>query len=100
MPKNSTLDEVMKSAEVNEKKEQKIFKDAIMKRIDAKAKNLDSDVYLPIRNQLNTLLAELQTALDAEYNKQLAEKHTFKRLAKFSKEDIIKYLETLDEEVK
>ena len=42
----------------------------------------------------------LQNAIDIEKEKQRIEKTTFKRLSKFNKEDIAKYLEYLNEEVK
>ena len=94
----------MKEAEVviekKVKRMPKTFKDIMLHRIDMKAKSLPDHIYDPIREQIGNLLNELQNALDAEKNRQRMEKTTFKRLAKFSKDDIAKYLESLNQEVK
>ena len=101
---NKGIESIMKTAEITvekkTKKTPKTFKDIVLHRIDMKAKNLPDHIYDPIREQIAELIAELQNALDAEKNKQRMEKTTFKRLAKFSKDDIAKYLESLNQEVK
>ena len=101
---NKGIEAIMKTAEVTvekkTKKTPKTFKDIVLHRIDMKAKNLPDHIYDPIREQIAVLIVELQNALDAEKNRQRMEKTTFKRLAKFSKDDIAKYLESLNQEVK
>ena len=101
---NKGVEAIMKAAEVTvekkTKKTPKTFKDIVLHRIDMKAKNLPDHIYDPIREQIAVLIVELQNALDAEKNRQRMEKTTFKRLAKFSKDDIAKYLESLNQEVK
>lgn len=101
---NEGIEAIMKTAEVTvEKKTKKMpktFKDIVLHRIDMKAQSLPDHIYDPIREQISELIAELQNALDAEKNRQRMEKTTFKRLAKFSKDDITKYLESLNQEVK
>lgn len=101
---NKGVEAIMKAAEVTVEKKvkrmSKNFKEIMLHRIDVKAKSLPDHIYDPIREQISELIAELQNALDAEKNRQRIEKTTFKRLAKFNKEEIAKYLEYLNEEVK
>lgn len=101
---NKGIEAIMKTAEVTvekkTKKTPKTFKDIVLHRIDMKAKSLPDHIYDPIREQISELIEELQNAIDIEKEKQRIEKTTFKRLAKFNKEDISKYLEYLNEEVK
>lgn len=101
---NKGIEAIMKTAEVTvekkTKKTPKTFKDIVLHRIDMKAKNLPEHIYDPIREQIAVLIVELQNALDLEKEKLRMEKTTFKRLAKFSKDDIAKYLESLNQEVK
>lgn len=101
---NKGIEALMKTAEITVEKKvkrmPKTFKDIVLHRIDMKAKSLPDHIYDPIREQISELIAELQNALDAEKNRQRMEKTTFKRLAKFSKDDIAKYLESLNQEVK
>jgi hypothetical protein len=101
---NEGIEAIMKTAEVTvekkTKKTPKTFKDIVLHRIDMKAKNLPDHIYDPIREQIAVLIVELQNALDAEKNRQRMEKTTFKRLSKFNREDIAKYLESLNQEVK
>ena len=101
---NEGIEAIMKTAEVTvekkTKKTPKTFKDIVLHRIDMKAKNLPDHIYDPIREQIAVLIVELQNALDAEKNRRRMEKTTFKRLSKFNREDIAKYLESLNQEVK
>lgn len=101
---NKGVEAIMKAAEVTvekkTKKTPKTFKDIVLHRIDMKAQSLPDHIYDPIREQISELIVELQNALDAEKNRQRMEKTTFKRLSKFNKEDIAKYLESLNQEVK
>ena len=101
---NKGIEAIMKTAEVTvekkTKKTPKTFKDIMLHRIDVKAKSLPGHIYDPIREQISELIDELQNAIDAEKNRQRIEKTTFKRLSKFNKEEIAKYLEHLNEEVK
>ncbi len=101
---NKGIEAIMKTAEVTvekkTKKTPKTFKDIVLHRIDVKAKSLPDHIYDPIREQISELIDELQNAIDIEKEKQRIEKTTFKRLSKFNKEDIAKYLEYLNEEVK
>lgn len=101
---NKGVEAIMKAAEVTvEKKVKRMpkpFKEIMLHRIDVKAQSLPDHIYDPIREQISELIAELQNALDAEKNRQRIEKTTFKRLSKFNKEEIAKYLEHLNEEVK
>ena len=101
---NEGIEAIMKTAEVTvekkTKKTPKTFKDIVLHRIDVKAKSLPDHIYDPIREQISELIDELQNAIDIEKEKQRIEKTTFKRLSKFNKEDIAKYLEYLNEEVK
>lgn len=101
---NKGVEAIMKAAEVTVEKKvkrmPKTFKEIMLHRIDVKAKSLPDHIYDPIREQISELIDELQNAIDAEKNRQRIEKTTFKRLSKFNKEEIAKYLEHLNEEVK
>lgn len=98
------VEAIMKTAEVTvekkTKKTPKTFKDIMLHRIDVKAQSLPDHIYDPIREQISELIDELQNAIDIEKEKQRIEKTTFKRLSKFNREEIAKYLEHLNEEVK
>ena len=98
------VEAIMKVAEVTvEKKVKRMpknFKEIMLHRIDVKAKSLPDHIYDPIREQISELIDELQNAIDIEKEKQRIEKTTFKRLSKFNREEIDKYLEHLNEEVK
>lgn len=98
------LVDMMKDAEVKvEKKDnmvKKTFKDIIIQRIDMRARKLDILSYKPIRDEFCELLDILQRKLDEEKERQRIETATFRKLSKFSKDDITKYLDYLNEEAK
>ena len=76
------------------------FKDIIIQRIDMRARKLDILSYKPIRDEFCELLDILQRKLDEEKERQRIETATFRKLSKFSKDDITKYLDYLNEEAK
>ena len=98
------LVDMMKDAEVKvEKKDtrpKKTFKDIIIQRIDMRARKLDILSYKPLRDEFCELLDILQRKLDEEKERQRIENATFRKLSKFSKDDITKYLDYLNEEAK
>ena len=102
------LVDMMKDAEVEVKVEKKdttirpkkTFKDIIIQRIDMRARKLDILSYKPLRDEFCELLDILQRKLDEEKERQRIETATFRKLSKFSKDDITKYLDYLNEEAK
>ena len=112
--KETKMEEIMKSAEVkvqvkgtteetNLQKEEEIkekrvyrsFKEIIMSRIDNRAKGINKEDYLPIRDKIASALDELQVVFDdnREFNK--TERNINRRLSKFTKEQIEAYLASL-----
>ena len=103
MRKNTKVNAEVNNEVTVEKKVKRMpknFKEIMLHRIDVKAKSLPDHIYDPIREQISELIDELQNAIDIEKEKQRIEKTTFKRLSKFNREEIAKYLEHLNEEVK
>jgi hypothetical protein len=104
---NNNINEVMEMAEVKvevkgtqeqvkkERKVQRSFKEIILKRIDMKAKNLPDYSYDPIRESLAEALNELEILLVAHRHEQKSQKTTFRKLAKFTKEEIETYLKSI-----
>lgn len=109
---NNEIKEVMKMAEVKVEvkgnqeevktvkknkvqKPRNTFKELILKRIDTKAKNLPDYSYDPIRETLAEALNELEILLVAHKYEEKIQKTTFRKLAKFSKEEIESYLKSI-----
>lgn len=84
------------TAEKKVKRVRREFADIMISKVDAKAKGLTEEVYKPIREQLYVLFQQLDKVLLEDKKNKKAVKTTFKRLAKFSKEDIEKYLKSLN----
>lgn len=104
MKKNNKVNEVMENAEVSvevkakkQRKPRQSFADLILKRIDAKAKNVGMEEYFNIHETIKNALNELEKLIEAEKIKSKQEKITFKRLAKFSEADIRMYLSQINE---
>lgn len=104
MKKNENVKEVLKSAEVKvevkekkQRKPRKSFPDQIIKRIDARAKNVDRVKYFEIREKLVSALIDLEKLVEEEKAKTKQEKIIFKRLAKFTEADIRSYLSQINE---
>lgn len=108
--KNNNIKEVLEMAEVKvevkgtqeevktvkERKPRNTFKEIILKRIDLKAKNLPDYSYDPIREQLAEALNELENLMEVSKKEQKFKKNTFRKLAKFSKEEIESYLKSIN----
>lgn len=84
--------------EVKERKPRKKFKDIILEKVDQKAKNLPDYSYDPIREQLAEALNELENLMEVSKKEQKFKKNTFRKLAKFPKEEIESYLKSINEE--
>lgn len=84
------------TAEKKVKRVRREFADIMISKVDTKAKGLTEEVYKPIREQLYVLFQQLDNVLLEDKKNKKAVKTTFKRLAKFSKEDIEKYLKSLN----
>lgn len=107
---NNEIKEVMKMAEVKvevkgtqeevktvkERKPQRTFKEIILKKIDMKAKNLPDYSYDPIRETIAEALNELEIIFAATKKEQKTKKNTFRKLAKFTKEEIESYLNSIN----
>ena len=107
---NTNINEVMKMAEVKvevkgnqeevktvkERKPQRTFKEIILKKIDMKAKNLPDYSYDPIRETIAEALNELEIIFAATKKEQKTKKNTFRKLAKFTKEEIESYLNSIN----
>lgn len=78
------------------KRVRRAFADIMISKVDTKAKGLTEEVYNPIREQLYVLFQQLDNVLLEDKKNKKTVKTTFKRLAKFSKEDIEKYLKSLN----
>lgn len=86
---------IQKEEEVKEKRVYRSFKEIIMSRIDNRAKGINKEDYLPIRDKIASALDELQVVFDdnREFNK--TERNINRRLSKFTKEQIEAYLASL-----
>lgn len=106
---NTNINEVMKMAEVKvevkgnheevktvkERKPQKAFKEIILRQLDMKGKNLPDYSYDPIRENIAEALNEFEILIAEEKKVQKYKKNTFRKLAKFTKEEIESYLKEL-----
>ena len=88
----------MKMSEVKTVKEQKpkrTFKEIILRQLDIKGKDLPDYSYDPIRETIAEALNELEILIAEEKKVQKYQKNTFRKLAKFTKEEIENYLKEL-----
>lgn len=88
----------MKMAEVKTVKEQKpkrTLKEIILRQLDIKGKNLPDYSYDPIRETIAEAINELEILIAEEKKVQKYQKNTFRKLAKFTKEEIENYLKEL-----
>lgn len=107
---NTNINEVMKMAEVKvevkgnqeeaktvkERKPQKTFKEIILRQLDMKGKNLPDYYYDPIRETIAEALNELEILIAEQKKAQKYQKTTFRKLAKFTKEEIESYLNSIN----
>ena len=107
---NTNINEVMKKAEVKvevkgnheevktvkERKPQKTFKEIILRQLDMKGKNLPDYSYDPIRETIAEALNELEILIAEQKKVQKYQKNTFRKLAKFTKEEIESYLNSIN----
>jgi hypothetical protein len=89
---------IQKEEEIKEKRVYRSFKEIILSRIDNRAKGINKEDYLPIRDKIASALDELQVVFDdnREFNK--TERNINRRLSKFTKEQIEAYLASLPSE--
>ncbi len=111
--KETKMEEIMKAAEVKvqvkgttektttteeETKVKRVyrsFKEIIMARIDNRAKGINKEDYLPIRDKISFALDELQVVFDDNRAFSRTERNINRRLSKFTKEQIEAYLASL-----
>ncbi len=111
--KETKMEEIMKAAEVKvqvkgttektttTEEEMKVkrvyrsFKEIIMARIDNRAKGINQEDYLPIRDKISSALDELQVVFDDNRAFSRTERNINRRLSKFTKEQIEAYLASL-----
>lgn len=107
---NTNINEVMEMAEVKvevkgtqeevktvkERKPQRTFKEIILKRLDMKGRNLPDYSYDPIRETIAEALNELEILMAEQKKVQKSKKNTFRKLAKFTKEEIESYLNSIN----
>lgn len=86
---------IQKEEEIKEKRVYRSFKEIILSRIDNRAKGINKEDYLQIRDKIASALDELQVVFDdnREFNK--TERNINRRLSKFTKEQIEAYLASL-----
>ena len=81
--------------EVKEVKKRRTFKEIILRQLDMKGKNLPDYSYDPIRETIAEALNELEILIAEQKKVQKYQKNTFRKLAKFTKEEIENYLKEL-----
>ena len=84
-----------KMNEVKEVKKRRTFKEIILRQLDLKGKNLPDYSYDPIRETIAEALNELELLIAEQKKVQKYQKNTFRKLAKFTKEEIENYLKEL-----
>lgn len=84
-----------KMNEVKEVKKRRTFKEIILRQLDMKGKNLPDYSYDPIRETIAEALNELEILIAEQKKVQKYQKNTFRKLAKFTKEEIENYLKEL-----
>ena len=86
---------IQKEEEIKEKRVYRSFKEIIMSRIDNRAKGINKEDYLPIRDKIASALDELQVVFDDNREFNRTERNINRRLSKFTKEQIEAYLASL-----
>lgn len=89
----------MKMSEVKTVKEQKpkkTFKEIVLRQLDIKGKNLPDYSYDPIRETIAEALNELEILIEEQKKVEKYQKNTFRKLAKFTKEEIESYLNSIN----
>ena len=81
--------------EVKEVKKRRTFKEIILRQLDIKGKNLPDYSYDPIRETIAEALNEFEILIAEQKKVQKYQKNTFRKLAKFTKEEIENYLKEL-----
>ena len=93
--KTSKNNKETKMNEVKEVKKRRTFKEIILRQLDIKGKNLPDYSYDPIRETIAEALNELEILIEEQKKVQKYQKNTFRKLAKFTKEEIENYLKEL-----
>ena len=93
--KTSKNNKETKMNEVKEVKKRRTFKEIILRQLDMKGKNLPDYSYDPIRETIAEVLNELEILIAEQKKVQKYQKNTFRKLAKFTKEEIENYLKEL-----
>ena len=93
--KTSKNNKETKMNEVKEVKKRRTFKEIILRQLDMKGKNLPDYSYDPIRETIAEALNELEILIAEQKKVQKYQKNTFRKLAKFTKEEIENYLKEL-----
>ena len=93
--KTSKNNKETKMNEVKEVKKRRTFKEIILRQLDMKGKNLPDYSYDPIRETIAEALNELEIIIAEQKKVQKYQKNTFRKLAKFTKEEIENYLKEL-----
>ena len=81
--------------EVKEVKKRKTFKENILRQLDIKTKNLPDYAYDTIRETIAEALNELEILIAEQKKVQKYQKNTFRKLSKFTKEELENYLKEL-----
>ena len=81
--------------EVKEVKKRRTFKEIILRQLDIKGKNLPDYPYDQIRETIAEALNEFELLIAEEKKVQKYQKNTFRKLSKFTKEEIESYLKEL-----
>ena len=84
-----------KETKMNEVKKRRTFKEIILRQLDMKGKDLPDYSYDPIRETIAEALNELEILIAEQKKVQKYQKNTFRKLAKFTKEEIENYLKEL-----
>ena len=93
--KTSKNNKETKMNEVKEVKKRRTFKEIILRQLDMKGKNLPDYSYDPIRETIGEALNELEILIAEQKKVQKYKKNTFRKLAKFTKEELENYLKEL-----
>ena len=93
--KTSKNTKEIKMNEVKEVKERRTFKENILRQLDIKGENLPDYSYDPIRETIAEALNELEILIAEQKKVQKYQKNIFRKLAKFTKEEIENYLKEL-----
>ena len=93
--KTSKNNKEMNMNEVKEVKKRRTFKEIILRQLDLKGKDLPDYSYDPIRETIAEALNELEIIIAEQKKVQKYQKNTFRKLAKFTKEEIENYLKEL-----